>query len=307
MRYAELAKDAVPIRDVDGDGTLESDDVEPGQKSRSELYLDLTQEVAPKYGLHLIDPTERVKRLQSADNVQAVLDELQSHMGDLGIPIVLHETLDSKDARVDAEPFDPNSLEMSQDLIDGVSSFIYSTSYVPKELYEFIDIKEIRIVDTFKPTDNPIVGEFTAAGKAMMDDGIIYLPKSYLLQGDFDLIMHEVSHLLDYRLNGDSYDATYEDQEFTALNKEEFDYGDPNEDMSDMVALYSATNPVEDKATLMETMINGLSRVYLYHENPIIRNKYRLLLGRIEQNVPGYSQYMLSIIEHKRIPAPEYS
>lgn len=278
-----------------------------GAKTWDELFRDYKNDYfdycivqAEHFGLHISDSRPFAQRLDQAQSAEDAIEILQHYTKTLGIDTRLHTDKDLKDIHMPIEPLTSEPIKMNDELKQGIASFMFSMSFAPKELYDFAQIKEIRIVQSLGAMDNSVVGKAIRSGEANPITGILYLPIQYLYDGSFENAMHETAHRVDYRMNGNSLIGTQRDRNFTKLNQKAFRYGTRTTSTNSNVAeTYGATDPWEDKAVLMQTMLNGLDEKLLYSRSPVVRAKYRLLLGRLEQNIPGYAQYLLGISNHK--------
>lgn len=257
-------------------------------------YTEYSMSKAAELGLHISDYRPYIQRVDNAKTFEQTLQAFQDYGKTLGLDINLHTHKDLKDLGIDVTPIDPMEIQFDDKLKNGIISFITEMAFIPKELYDFTDIKEVRIVSSLGVMGNSVVGDFQPAGEANCMSGILYIPLDSLYTGQLGLFGHEMAHRLDYKMNGSSTVGQRRDVHFVRLNRPDFRYGVSPKPGDDNVSTeYGATNPKEDKAMLMESMLSGADSTLLNSHSPVIRAKYRMLLGRLEQHVPGIAKYLM--------------
>ena len=269
-------------------------------KLMAEHYHDYTLEQAKRAGLTLIDPRPYRDRIDKATTIAEVMAATDQYTKKLGFDTELHQKNDPLDIGVGANPVDVKGLNLAK-LKIGTQTMLGSLGYMPKQLYDYADIRQLRIVQSFNGVDNPVIGNFQPTAETNPVTGVLYIPVQSLYTSSFVTYMHEISHRIDYQMNG--LWGMERDYNLLTLNDKSFHYGQPGNSRisADVNRTYAATNPVEDKASLYQSMVNGLDGDLLNNPAPVIRNKYRTLLGRLDENVPGIAQYLEAISVHETL------
>lgn len=249
-------------------------------------YDKYCEEKAADAGIELVDADpykDKIKKAKTTDEVTAITDLFCENYG---FDFELGENATIKDTGIIAEPIKKSDMKIG-DYKKGAINFVGALGQCPVELVKLADIDSFEVVESFV---NP-----NAAAMANPISGKLYINYETMTNSDFEPIMHEISHRLDSVISGIVGMST--DKEFSELNPSDFEYGRKNSSKNKEVVCveYGSTNIKEDKATYMQTMINGLDQDLAYSKNPTIRAKYRLLLARLEQRIPGVTKYLVSV------------
>ncbi len=161
-------------------------------------------------------------------------------------------------------------------------------SYLPKELFEYANIKELSIVVTNDKTHFGFSESQSGSTKISLSIAGFY---SSFTPHTFN---HELGHALDNRMCGEN--GIFNDSGFTSLNSFGYFYGVENYSALSLNALstYSLTNPAEDKAELYAYLLSKNKTIQLEDLPDPLRAKAKLLMIRLEANVPGITSYLFT-------------
>jgi hypothetical protein len=271
---------------------LTSDEAETMHR-KYELF---TMKKAAEHGLTVIDPKPYREKIEQANGVSDVTSVVNSYTKQLGFEFSVPEKRDLLDLSRDSGPIDPSTIDPDK-FKKGAEVFVSALASTPKEVItQAAKVRELRLVDHMDKMENKVIGDFEPEGKANLTTGVISIPLKSFYEGKPTIYPHEIGHRLDKEENGGQA-GQYRDARYRTLNPPNFIYGDANSpDLKTAVAdPYGATNIPEDKGKLYERMLNGLSTDYLYRAPDPIRAKYRELLGRLEETVPGSVGYLMDV------------
>lgn len=259
-------------------------DIFDGAETLEEIrdkYWPYAKNRAEKYGLTLIDSRphniREISEASSADQVLAKLNDFTSQYGfSVDIP-----TEEGVVGEFTYYPLSRESIQL-EDLKERANRFLRFFSFIPVELVRLSGMEHMVLVD-----------DFNDVGVAGLADS--HTRSIFVEFGSFDmnLTIHEMSHLIDGVICGDAAD---EDSEFRELNSKGFQYGEGDERWlyKTMVDMYGQINPLEDKATMMVNIVDGLWPQD-YNLSPAIKSKFALLLARLETKVPHIVAYLRSL------------
>ncbi len=255
-----------------------------GKIKKYEKFMDNYREtqagIAEAYGFTLLDSEndqEEVSNAQSVDEVLQILNNFGSNF-DLKFEIPQEKPLNDFEMIYDS--FDPEVHDLGSAKRMAQSALL-SLSDLPVELVKLAGVKKVLFV---KNLHGSIVNrnEETTFG-AYNFKGIIYM--------DFDrnqpwlefrkTFAHELGHALDSAICGTF--GMYQDEELGVLNS----------DPSLTLTKYGSASATEDKAEMMMEMLFGLADPSEMPE--AVANKYKLILARLEDNLPGISGYLRTI------------
>jgi hypothetical protein len=163
--------------------------------------------------------------------------------------------------------------------------------------HEHSKLKEVRFLKAFPKDKFLITGYsdkvFIPAAIASENNDLIYFAMSSFgpWKGP-EIFFHEIGHLIDGQQMGDMQKS---DPQYTALNPKGFEYFGKNyqEYKSAVLDEYAYFSPIEDKGMIYQSFIFGPRLAY--SQNPIIREKTRLLVARLEQDIPNISKYYAAL------------
>ncbi|HEX5395443.1 MAG TPA: hypothetical protein VFW52_03790 [Candidatus Saccharimonadales bacterium] len=168
----------------------------------------------------------------------------------------------------------------------GIIGVFEQFSAMPNELVNLANISGLSISE-----------ESDRLGDADNFDGAINLSLSALIDGSEKRVLaHEIGHLLDDKecgVRGKNRDKTFE-----SLNSPGFKYGtsDQNEQKRNLASFYAGASPAEDKAEIYSFLLTGAVSYESLRSfpEPVIKQKFELLLSRLENRLPGISNFLLS-------------
>ena len=262
-------------------------------------FDDMKIQTAEKNGLHLVDVREFIDRIdKSESSVEAILIA-NEYLHSRGLDIGFIKDNSSRNPS-DLEKIDHNEIK------NQLQYLLYDLAYMPQEVLEVTNIKQIYIVEDLEMLGyiGGSISKVRPGGLAYPEGQTIFLTKSSAVS--HSALSHELGHAFDNAICG-SLDM-FKDKEFAELNPQAYVYEGFKEDSYDSVSdsgpwyqdsresvfseEYSTSNIQEDKATIYQMLINGLDQETLLR-NDAVGKKYRYLLGRIEQKVPGFTQYLI--------------
>lgn len=282
-------------------GTYEGVDYDNPQlkKSLAKISTDIestTELLASENNLTLVDDEPFIKRLHDLKNpnpynLTEILNDFTMEYG-FGSEISQNQIWQEKInvSFHQEELSDPNTIDIAK-YKRGIESLIANIHRIPREIIVSSGIKKLKITGTREQIDNPILGQVHVAGEVDPLLRTLYLPVETVYSRDFNTVVHEFGHLLDFEQCG--FTGAFSDTELSDLNPKDFVYG--QKESVGKVAVtdsYGATSALEDKATLYADILNTNALSYISSE--AVASKYKLLLARMEQEVPGSARYLLS-------------
>lgn len=271
-------------------------------------YMQWVRTTAERDGLHVVDPRPYMAEVAEANTADEVLSALSGYTRPYGFSVTMPHKADLRDA---GNPTFVREGEVDIETLRQAGSDLLDILYpLPAELMRAVDVNGIRIVSELEAVDGgAAVGTFKPAGEADTRTGIIYLPLKALHRGlsadqviapeDSGLrkiLAHEIGHRLDGKLCGP--DAAV-DEAYTGYNTPDFTYGskwDERVGRKNVLDSYGARDPLEDKGRQYERILPGLDPK-IRGEGTVIREKNALLLGRLEEKVPGIARYLSELGE----------
>lgn len=277
--------------------TNEASPIEPGDFRAG---FEIAQQKAESLGLHLVDSKEYENKVQAAMSPQEIAESVNSYTQQLGFPTTMPQDLDRFDlATQKSINLEPNPGELftmqfhAANVLRGLSS-------LPVELYEQVDIRELRLVSTIYSSKNPANNTL---GAAQTQNNIIYLDITYddFAENYSHHARHEVGHLFDRTANWSVAGMTKDDT-FRDINPEGESYLDENPQATktdSFASDYSLNRVVEDKAEIFEYPFvlkpNASNQIDWNYQavTPIVKEKIIEFYGRIEERTPGLGVFML--------------
>jgi len=246
------------------------------------VYQHYAAERAEANGLHLADPEASLEAVLRAKSNDEIMTALNGYTEQLGFEFTFDTHVSGaadKLIPVDYANLDPRVMRVAADRL------IRQLHVIPKEVFELADLKHFCVAERL--TDEGDIGETFAEHQAIcvtMDD---------LYNANYAVIGHELGHALDFALLGDN---AWDDSEYMKHNPTDFRYGDENSPNIKITVAYKygANNVVEDKGVMFGNMLSGLNPA-LMADQGVLGYKYRLLLGRLEEKIPGISKYLSEI------------
>jgi len=252
-------------------------------------YLSFATHEAERFGLQLSNPAREIAAVRRARTAGAVLTALNAYTGSgFGFTVSLPSTPVGTGTDFVGLPVDRR--ESFAALRAGSVAFMRYLSRVPTGLVACSGLQQLTVVDhlyTGKNTERE--------GLALERDLTIYLELRSFSNPVADATSQEIGHLLDAAMCG--IGGQQDDPQYAGLNPPGFRYG-PDANTKDVATKYGATNIVEDKATEFQSMLGGLQKGLFDSDNTVLRRKYRLLLARLEEHVPGSARYYAAMSAH---------
>lgn len=266
-----------------------------------ENYVEKIIQSAEKHNFKLIDYRPYLEAIEQAENIEAANDVLSNFTSHYGFSVSLHNSLDRKDTLSNVSPLELDKLELDE-YKKGAESLMQSLFYLPPELVKYANIEELRIVESIKE----------GSGLTDLGSEIIYLDKeTFLSEGGEDrkVMYHETFHLVDGRYCG--LWGRERDDKFKDLNPAGFQYSHSayannaitEAARSSTFSDYGTSSITEDKADTAAEILNGLDSLIINTGSDIKDGKVKLLLGRIEAIVPGFTSYFADISTLPSTPA----
>jgi hypothetical protein len=179
---------------------------------------------------------------------------------------------------------------------NGMLHIIEALGTLPKPLIKLADIKSLALLTRDQAATTEKLSNEVVLGDADVYKRKLQIYPSALTADRLPRVLaHELGHLLDTSECGvleSQRDSAYQDNNTFSLM-----YGNQNSYGADWntVSPYGATNVAEDKAELYSYLLTGeVSYTGIQNAPEPIRSKAELLLGRLENRLPGISNYLLS-------------
>lgn len=260
-----------------------------------EQYLKVAQELAKEHGLSLVDVKPFLDEIEHATNLNDALGTFVEFGASLGIEIdpqpgkylnkfrILRSTGESED--------DINSHMFDEEFKDHMKGEMRRMAMIPRELYEYSNLKKLTVVQSVE------VAGATDSSEGLAKTNEVFITFESLGHPLSSMVVHEFGHQLALRFNNDSVIGQYRDNRFVSLNPNGRDaYNNMNEDYSsDFARSYGSTAIEEDQATMIEYVIGGQFGSVEAETKDVLDEKVAMILGRIEQHVPGCGSYFIAI------------
>lgn len=268
----------------------------------AEAYRRYAAEQAAANGLTLIDDEPFQNELAAAKSPAAVVRVLSSFGREYGFGVELLDTRlkmllrpVSEQENSDDQPVNTRKIDMDA-FRRGASAFMQTLHFIPAEVIRRSKLETIRLAGTLSSDWS---GE--VSGEAYINTNVIAFTVSDFSSADPVLYAHEIGHRIDFAMCG--MVGSWKDAEYTDLNPPGFHYTkDSAKPATATASQYGRSDVYEDIATMYEYMLTRLNPDLFDNPSKAISRKYRLLLARLEDFVPGYSQYLSAI--SSRTPEP---
>ena len=233
---------------------------------------------AQRYGFTLVNDDQQKAELQQATTVDQAVDAIDDFTENYGIKFGIKTKSYFLDV-TSAKPISKDDLRIFTLQADG-KGLMEELHFIPKELVQLGGVKDIKLT-------GDIEGGHDAGIYQTGRDEIDLDKKDFANDTD---VVHELTHPLDKATCG--YWGRKRDPSFKALNPSGFKYGANNHDTRVVSSNYGGTNVVEDKAEIGRNLLGGDPQVL---NDPILKRKAQLLLGRFEHRLPRISNYVAAI------------
>ncbi len=237
--------------------------------------------MAEKYGFTLQDSRESLDSIESATSNSAMLTAVQEYFSGLGISITdqpdLIKDMAQRGKNLNLDSISPEVFrQISRNLITVFSRF-------PKELVAFSELDRIVLWEKLPE----------ALGVTINTNHTIHLVADVFID-EYDssvVANHEFGHAIDGALCG--IFGSRRDPEYAGLNTPDFQYGSFENYENNVMYGYGDKNILEDKGIVLESMLDTIRNPY--ELSPVVQAKQKLLLARLEANLPGIAGYLRSI------------
>lgn len=247
------------------------------------MVRQFIDEQAAKDGFTLVDDAPYRSKLLQTASIPKKLEILNQFTENYGFKVTTAPNFNT----LDANKFKSTKDVLAEDFTGGASSLMEIFHYLPVEIAKYSNIHEIRIV-----SDIPGDKEASAG-----PEGTIHMTYGSFVGGNYTIYMHELGHLVDFTECGDDNFFSQQDHQYLGLNPKKFKYG--NQTRWSWVGItaspYGGTEVKEDKAEVYKNMLNGLNPLYFNSPYHVLKEKYRLLLARLDTQIPGIANYLASI------------
>ena len=259
---------------------LNPDNGSPEWETFQKEYHNYAEERAEAHGFHLIDDTKARQEIKDAHSPAEVLSALNGYTKELGFDVEVQAKDPDSNLPVDAKKFQ-----------QGASAMVAQLYYMPRELFQIVDLKSVTIKETLNTMENPVIGHAKVSGDMNMRAGKMRLALTTFYDKNISTINHEIGHRLDYISCGNDSGI---DKDYTDINTNRFKYGTKNtlELYQNVNDAYGATSIWEDKAVIYGQMLNGLTPSMIAENAGRVDEKYRFLLARLDVMVPGMAAYL---------------
>jgi hypothetical protein len=269
---------------------------QPYSEYEYQQYVEAQQE---KYGLTPVDGSATQSALELAEDIDEMLNALNKFtMQHYGFNVVLYNSIIGV-KNMDADEIKPGSLNINL-FRRGAQDLVSAFDFLPLEEVRAVGIKQIRIVNEFE--------DQSVGAEALVEHGVIDIRlNEFYEEGPTDDITanvyyHEAGHILHYKTcRSWGFDH---DPQYLALNPPGFKYGSKEGWQRAAVSEYGGTDLAEDEAEIYEAMLDKLEPSAFHSSYRPVREKYALLLARLDQQVPGMAEYLVSISQHKKQSHP---
>ncbi|HET7827567.1 MAG TPA: hypothetical protein VFK97_01745, partial [Candidatus Saccharimonadales bacterium] len=248
-------------------------------------YRKAAHEAAATNGLHLAEALPYLFKMNQTASFPEQLKLINQYSRQFGFKI----GVDFKDTGGNVQPIDrrkANGAIFNRAFLMLISDF----EYMPVEVVRAAGLKHLRIVQDFVDPNQRVNN---IAAEAITPDTIDINLSDILADRPQD-VRHELGHIFDYSFCGDS-GFNYYDPQYTDLNPAGFEYGTSGYWQNATISQYGASNQREDKAEMFAHIFGGIDMAAVNSRHVAIRQKYDLLLARLNQKVPGAVEYFKQI------------
>jgi len=265
---------------------------------------DYLKRVAQECNLTLIDADDYVDKLYGASDYYQSIDCLNDYADKFGFKFTTLDELNSTDTDCSLDStaiLDPDYINEFVNLgrfKQTAVTIMRALEYTPVEFIMASNLKEVRFIKSFGKGRPPITGysvrsSVPAAIAVENEDTILFAVSSFMPVQGPEIYFHEIGHLIDGQQMGGIQQP---DPQYTSLNPDDFEYFDEQsyrQHKSAVVDEYASYNIIEDKAMMYQNFIFGPRLAY--SSNPIIQQKTKLLIARLELDIPDISKYYAAL------------
>ncbi len=310
LEYPKVDRQTVELVGYNLDHAATTVDIELNDKTAMlEIKIDKTSDeylkrVAQECNLTLIDPDDYINILTEAKSYDEAVNCLNDYVANFGFQFKTIYKLDSTDKesglynRAILDPKYINEYVILDRFKQTATILMQSLGYTPVEFIRASKLKEVRFLKGFGENSAPVRGysaySTAPAAMAMEDNNLVdFAISSFSPYDGPEIFFHEIGHLIDGQEMGN---IQQNDPQYTSLNPKSFKYFDEKsyqENKNAVVDEYASLNAVEDKGMIYQNFIFGPRLAY--SDDPIIREKTRLLVARLERNIPNISDYYAAL------------
>jgi len=244
-----------------------------------------------------------LENITNAQSIEEVNKAIRPLFTALGLELIVNTHAHTlSDGHYTAKPLSEEELPQ---IINAIKVLAKAVSETPAEYIAVSHIKKIIIGNKLEPVGAES-DEWLITGLHANDDGgwIYVAIDTDAEQPIMKTWQHELFHAFD-KSACPGYQTELHDDDFVALNPSGFTYtSDKNMSAhaaSNVVASdYGAKRALEDKAEIAKNFATGtlVSTDETFKDSPLAK-KERALLSRIEQRVPGYTEYVATLGERR--------
>lgn len=312
LEQSKLSRQEIDLVDYNLTRAYPSVNVELDEKTAMlEIKIDKNSDehlkrVAQECNLTLIDPDNYIDKLSEAKDFNESINYLNEYAANFGFQFSIVDNLEITDIDngLDSRAIlDSNYIDefvILDRFKQTASTIMHSLGYTPVEFISASKLKEVRLLKAFPKERPPIAGysglQVVPAAIALENEDMVYYSMSSFgpWKGP-EIFFHEIGHLIDGQQMGNLQQT---DPQYTSLNPADFEYFDEqsykeNEDA--VVDEYGSLNVIEDKGMIYQNFIFGPRLAY--SDKPIIRQKTRLLVARLEKDIPNISKYYAALCD----------
>jgi hypothetical protein len=302
------------------DHTGQGIDIEPSSGAKLEIKTDNTtreylDKVASECGLTLINPQDYLNELKDSDSFDEALGSLNEYVNNFGFQFKTIDKLDDIDIdnQLDGRAIlDSNYIKefvMLYNFKETAGTIMQALGYTPVEYIKASKLNEVRLLRGFGEGRGTTVGypSDSNAKSAIVDmknNRINFAISSFSPYKGPALFFHEVGHLID---SNQMEGTPWIDPEYASLNPQGFVYGNGQryeDNKNAFVDKYASWHIQEDKGLIYQNFIVGPRLAY--SDKKIIQEKTRLLVARLEHDIPNISKYYAEYCNVPAINSPEY-
>jgi hypothetical protein len=264
-------------------------------------------------GFEFLDISAYASQLKAAKDTPSMVSVLDRFtQGQYGFPTSMSsESIEGItkprrliDFRQDKTPLGPRFIIESQQsrydtdnfFRNGMLYVIKAFNALPKPVVKLANINSLELITQDQAaTSNNLSNEVVLGDADIYERKLTLYPSSLTTDRVRSVLAHEIGHLLDETecgLLGLQRDTAYQSfNTFSLMYGNKKSYGAERNTISP----YGAMGPAEDKAELYSHLLTGSLTFEDLQKSPKpIRRKAELLLARLEDRLPGISEYLLS-------------
>jgi len=260
-------------------------------------YDKYQQKQNDKYGMTLVETQPYYSALTNATTKDEAALVMHDYLSNYGLNFEIPTETDVKDIEAAVEGFSVHPVDLdlidTQEFIRATQKYLFNMSNIPVEIVKAAGVEELRLMsspESVKKDDGTLGKEFAGLYTGLSKR--IYIDIDDWMRGFSQSLVHEIGHGLDHEFCGTT--GSFYDPEFASINPPDFKYGVTIDDTKTITTSeYGSTKISEDKA---ETIVPILSiPEALFYFDQTIKDKFAILLARLDTLVPGSLKYYVSL------------